>query len=191
MKIAISATGPTLDAEVDPRFGRCQYFIIADPETMEFEAVDNSSAMAAGGAGISAAQAIADKGVQAVLTGNCGPNAYQVLSSAGIQVITGVSGSVRGAIEGYRAGKFQSSAQANVPDHFGMGSVPGMGGGFGMGRGMGRGMGMGFGMTPPTGPAPQPQNPEQELQTLKTQSQAMAQQLADIQRRIEELEKRK
>jgi predicted Fe-Mo cluster-binding NifX family protein len=63
MRIAISASGSTLDAEVDPRFGRCQYFIIANPETMEFEAVDNSSAMAAGGAGISAAQMIADKGV--------------------------------------------------------------------------------------------------------------------------------
>jgi len=86
MRIAITAAGPTLDAEVDPRFGRCPYFIIVDPETMEFEAVDNSSAMAAGGAGISAAQAIAGKGVQAVLTGNCGPNAYGVLSSADIQV---------------------------------------------------------------------------------------------------------
>ena len=199
MKIAISATGPGLDAEVDPRFGRCQYFIVADPETMAFEAVDNSSAMAAGGAGISAAQEIVGKGVQAVLTGNCGPNAYQVLSSAGIQVITGVSGKVRDAIESYRSGKFKTSAQPNVPDHFGMGATGGRGAGFGMGRGVGRGMGagrgmgrgMGFGVTPPTGPAPQPQSPEQELQALKAQSQAVAQQLADIQRRIEELEKRK
>ena len=45
--------------------------------------MDNSSAMAAGGAGISTAQVIADKGVQAVLTENCGPNTYQVLSSSG------------------------------------------------------------------------------------------------------------
>ena len=94
MRIAISATGTTLDAEVDPRFGRCQYFIMADPETMEFEALENSSAMASGGAGISAAQMIAGKGLEAVLTGNCGPNAYQVLSAASIQVITGVSGKV-------------------------------------------------------------------------------------------------
>ena len=69
MKIAISATGKNLDAEVDPRFGRCQYFIIIDPETMQFEALENSSAMASGGAGISAAQMIAGKGVEAVLTG--------------------------------------------------------------------------------------------------------------------------
>ena len=200
MKIAISASGPTLDAEVDPRFGRCQYFIIADPEKMDFEAVDNSSAMAAGGAGISAAQMIAGKGVGAVLTGNCGPNAYQVLSAAGIQIITGVSGNIKDAIEDYRSGKFQASAQANVPDHFGMGGGSGMGGGMGMGRGMGggmgmgrgmgrgMGMGMGAGMTPPVNPASQ--NPEQELEALNAQSQVLAQQLDDIQRRIEGLEKK-
>jgi len=81
MKIALSATAPSLDAEVDPRFGRCRYFIIVDSQSMEFEAVDNSNAMAAGGAGISTAQMIASKGVEVVLTGNCGPNAYQTLSA--------------------------------------------------------------------------------------------------------------
>ena len=110
MKIAISATAPNLDAEVDPRFGRCQYFIIVDPETMQFEAVENSSAMASGGAGISAAQMIAGKGVQVVLTGNCGPNAYQVLSADGIQVITGVSGKVKDAVQSYKSGKFQADS---------------------------------------------------------------------------------
>ena len=184
MKIAISATGPTLDADVDPRFGRCQYFIIADPETMQFEAMDNSSATAAGGAGISAGQAIAGKGVQAVLTGNCGPNAHQVLSSSGIQIITGVSGKIKDAIEGYKSGKFQASAQANVPDHFGMGR------GMGMGGGMGRGMGGGMMPPAPASPAPQPQSPEQELEMLKAQSQALAEQEVEIQRRIEELGKK-
>jgi len=184
MRIAISATGPTLEAGVDPRFGRCQYFIIADPQTMEFEAVDNSSATAAGGAGISAGQMIVDKGVQIVLTGNCGPNAHQVLSSAGIQVITGVSGKIKDAIEGYRSGKFKASTQANVSDHFGMG-------GMGMGRGMGRGMGMNRGIVPPASPLPQSQSPEQEIEALKAQSQALAQQAVEIQRRIEELGKRR
>ena len=69
MNIAISASGQNLDAEVDPRFGRCQYFIIADTKTEEFEAINNTSATAAGGAGISAAQMIVEKGVEAVLTG--------------------------------------------------------------------------------------------------------------------------
>ena len=127
MKIAVSAMGTTLDAEIDPRFGRCQYFVIADPDTMEFEALENSGAMAGGGAGISTAQTIAGKGIEAVLTGNCGPNAYQVLSPAGIKVITGVSGKVQDAVQDYKAGKYQASSQPNVPGHFGMGRGKGMG----------------------------------------------------------------
>ena len=131
MKIAISARGATLDVEIDPRFGRCQYFVIADPDTMEFEALENSGAMAGGGAGISTAQTIAGKGIEAVLTGNCGPNAYQVLTAAGIKVVTGVSGKVQDAIQNYKSGKLKASSQPNVAEHFGMG------------RGMGRGGGMG------------------------------------------------
>jgi predicted Fe-Mo cluster-binding NifX family protein len=127
MKIAITANGPALDAGIDPRFGRCQYFIIVDPETMQFQALENSGAMAGGGAGISTAQMIAGKGVEVVLTGNCGPNAYEVLSAAGIKVITGVAGKVQDAVQGYKSGKFQSSSQPNVPGHFGMGRGRGMG----------------------------------------------------------------
>ena len=137
MKIAISATGPGLDAEIDPRFGRCQCFIIANPETMEFSAMDNAGAMATGGAGIAAAQTVVGTGVQAVLTGHCGPNAHQVLSAAGVQVITGVSGAVKQAIEGFQSGKLEASDRPNVPDHFGTGGATGRG--MGMGRGMGRG----------------------------------------------------
>jgi len=132
MKIAISAMGTTLDAEIDPRFGRCQYFIIVDPDTMQFESLDNSGAMAGGGAGVSTAQMIADRGVAGVLTGNCGPNAYQVLATAGIKVVTGVSGKVRDAVQSYKSGKLKASSQPNVAEHFGMG------GGMGRGRGMGR-----------------------------------------------------
>ena len=127
MKIAITANGPALDAGIDPRFGRCQYFIIVDPETMQLEALENSGAMAGGGAGISTAQMIAGKGVEVVLTGNCGPNAYEVLSAAGIKVVTGVAGKVQDAVQGYKSGKFQSSSQPNVPGHFGMGRGRGMG----------------------------------------------------------------
>jgi len=189
MKIAISAVGPSLDAEVEPRFGRCPYFIIVDPDTMQFEALENSSAMAAGGAGISTGQMIAAKGVQVVLTGNCGPNAYQVLSAAGIQIINGVSGKIGDAIQAYKSGQFQVTSQPNVAAHFGMGSGMGMGGG--MGKGMGMGQGMGAGMIPGVAPAPQPPtNLEQELQALRTQLQTLTQQLSDVQHRIEGLEKK-
>ena len=177
MKIAVSATALGLDAEVDPRFGRCQYFIIVDPQSMEFEALDNSNAMAAGGAGISTAQMIASKGAEVVLTGNCGPNAYQTLSAAGIQVITGVSGRIKDAIEAFKAGKFQPNAQPSVGSHHGMG----------VGCGMGRGMGMGPGIMPQA--APPAMSPEQEIEMLKSQAQMLGQQLNEIQRRLEELEK--
>jgi len=121
MKIAITSNGPTLESDVDPRFGRCKYFIVVDPDTKEYETLENSSAASAGGAGIASGQTVVGKGVSAVLTGNCGPNAYQVLSSAGIQVITGVSGRVGEAIELYRSGAFRTTAGPNVDAHFGMG----------------------------------------------------------------------
>jgi len=185
MKIAISATGPSLDAEVEPRFGRCPCFVIVDPDTMQFETVDNASAMAAGGAGTSAAQMIASKGAQVIITGNCGPNAYQVLSAAGIQIITGVSGKVQDAIQSYKSGQFEPTSQPNVASHFGVGRSTGMGGG--MGRGMGKGMGAG--MMPGAAQAPQPISPEQELETLKAQLEELTQHMSDVQRRIEELQK--
>ena len=99
MKIAVSVTGPDIDAEIDPRFGRCQYFLIVNTDTMEFDSIPNASATAMGGAGIQAAQTVAAKNVEIVITGNVGPNAFQTLNAAGIKVITGASGSARDAIE--------------------------------------------------------------------------------------------
>ncbi len=188
MKIAISATGASLDAAAEPRFGRCPYFIIADAETMEFKVMENSSAIAAGGAGISAAQSIVEKGVQAVLTGHCGPNAYKVLSAAGIQIITGVSGAVRDVIDAFRSGKLKASEQANVPDHFGMSATPSSGGAAGTGREKGKGCGGGRALY--SEPSGQQSMAGRELEELKDQAQTMARQLADIQRRIDEMEKK-
>jgi predicted Fe-Mo cluster-binding NifX family protein len=132
MKIALSAIGQTLDTDIDPRFGRCQYFVIADSDTMEFETIINSSFSAGGGAGIATARNIIGKGIEAVITGSCGPNAYNVLEAAGIKVITGVTGKVKDAVADYKTGKLKASSQPNVASHFGMG-----GGGMGRGRGMG------------------------------------------------------
>ncbi len=127
MKIAVSAVGEDLDAAVDPRFGRCRYFLLVDEATMRFEAVPNEAAMSGGGAGIQAAQIVADKGADVVLTGNVGPNAFRTLSAAGIKVITGVSGSVRSALERYKRGELRGADRPNVEGHYGIG------------RGMGRG----------------------------------------------------
>ena len=139
MKIAVSATGPNLEAEVDPRFGRCACFLIVETDDMSFEAVENQNAMMGGGAGIQSARLVADKGAQAVLTGNCGPNAFQTLGAASLKVITGVSGQIKDVVERFKKGELESAPQPNVPSHFGMGG----GGGRGMGRGMGGGMGGG------------------------------------------------
>jgi len=131
MKVAVSASSPTLDAQVDPRFGRCTYFVVVDPSTMAFEAVENESISATQGAGIAAARMIAGKGVAAVLTGNCGPNAYQALEAARVKVVTGVTGTVRDAVLAYADGALQASSQPNVAPHHGMGVA----GGRGMGGG--------------------------------------------------------
>ena len=135
MKIAVSATAPHLDAVLDPRLGRCQYFLIVDTESMEFEAIENPAIMAPGGAGIQAAQLIVEKSVEAVVTGNCGPNAFQVLSSAGIPVLVGASGSIREAIESYKRGELQPTPQASTGPGAGMRGGMGRGGGMGGGRG--------------------------------------------------------
>jgi len=99
MKIAVSANGRDLDAPIDPRFGRCAYFIIVDTDDMSFEVFDNESIALGGGAGIQSAQFVASKGAKVIITGNVGPNAVSTLSAAGVEVITGQTGTVRKAIE--------------------------------------------------------------------------------------------
>jgi predicted Fe-Mo cluster-binding NifX family protein len=121
LKVCVTASGNNLDTQLDPRFGRCAYLLIVDSETMQFEAVPNSAAGAAGGAGIQAAQTIANKGAKALITGNVGPNAFQALSAAGIEIITGASGTVREAVEKFRKGEFRKTDAPTVGDHFGAG----------------------------------------------------------------------
>jgi predicted Fe-Mo cluster-binding NifX family protein len=131
MKICVTATADSLDAQIDPRFGRCAYLIIVDSETMQFEAVPNSAAGATGGAGIQAAQTIANKGVELLITGNVGPNAFGALSAAGIEIFTGASGTVKEAVEKLKRGEFNKTGAPTVGGHFGMG---GRGGGRGAWR---------------------------------------------------------
>jgi len=121
MKICVSSAADSLDAPVDPRFGRCPYFIIVDLDTMQFEVVPNVASDAMGGAGIQAAQIIVSKGVKAVITGNVGPNAFQALSAAGIKIITGAYGTVREVIEKYKRGDLKETGSPTVGGHFGMG----------------------------------------------------------------------
>lgn len=102
-KICITSTGKEFESEVDPKFGRAKYFLFIDPDTMDYEAVENPNINAAHGAGIQSAQLISSKNVRFVLTGNCGPNAQRVLHSAGIKVITGVAGNVATALSKHKS----------------------------------------------------------------------------------------
>ncbi|MBN2527385.1 MAG: NifB/NifX family molybdenum-iron cluster-binding protein, partial [Deltaproteobacteria bacterium] len=166
MKIAISSNGTTLDSQVDPRFGRCPYFLIVDVETLNVEAIENPNVSLGSGAGIQTGQLISKHGAEYLLTGNCGPNAFRVLEAAEIQVVTGVSGNIREAIRQFKAGNCTATKKPNVESHYGMtqvatdssaegntmgmaadrgqsGGMGGMGGGRGGGMGGGRGGGMG------------------------------------------------
>lgn len=127
MKICVSASSNSLDTNVDSRFGRCPYFVIIDSETMEFDVVSNDSTNAAHGAGIQAAQTVVNNGAKVVITGNVGPNAFQVLSTTGIKVLTGVSGTIKEAVEKYKNDQLQETANPTVGGHFGMGKETGRG----------------------------------------------------------------
>ncbi len=120
MKIAITAKGEELNSEIDPRFGRCRYFVIVDTETMEFESIINESAMASGGAGPQAANAISKMGAKVVITGNVGPNAHRTLEAAGIKIITGSNGKVSEMVQKYKRGELSSSTSPTVGSHAGM-----------------------------------------------------------------------
>jgi predicted Fe-Mo cluster-binding NifX family protein len=122
MKICVSAVASSLDAQMDPRFGRCPYFVIVDSENMQFKAIPNLASGAMGGAGIQAAQTIASEGAKVLITGNVGPNAFQALAAAGIKIVTGASGSVREVIERYERGELKETGAPTVGGHFGMGA---------------------------------------------------------------------
>jgi len=209
MKVAVSSTGKDLDSQIDPRFGRCSYFVIVDVDTMSYQVFDNENIALGGGAGIQSAQFVASKGAQAVITGNCGPNAVRTLSAAGVKVIVGQRGSVRRAVDDYRDGNLKSTSEPNVSDHYGMqnsatqggGGVSdriismGMGRGSGMGRGMGRcggkgrGMGRGVGMGASARPSSDqaesgPLSPQEALKSLKDQMDGLQMQIEAIRSRI-------
>ena len=123
MRIAVTAQGTDLDSAMDPRFGRCRSFVIADSDSEEFEAFSNDGVMASGGAGTQSAQFLANKGVDAVITGNVGPNAARALEAAGTEVYSTAAGPVRDALQAFKAGKLSAVSGATVDAHHGMGRL--------------------------------------------------------------------
>ena len=135
MKICITSSGETLSSLVNPRFGRCPYFLVVDSESGEVTAVKNTGVRASRGAGVTAAQIVSDLGCEAVITGNVGPNAFYALNAAGIKIYTGALGrTCEAVLKDYNEGKL---SEVLAP------TGKGRGWGAGFGRGCGRGWGRG------------------------------------------------
>ena len=119
MKLAFSTAGTTPDAPLDPRFGRASTFLVLDMETKDFDLIDNGESVgAAQGAGIQAAQRLVRADVHGLVTGHCGPKAFQVLSAAGIEVYYSTAPTIREALEEFESGKLERSSGADVRGHW-------------------------------------------------------------------------
>ncbi len=131
MKICISSSGNNLEAAVDPRFGRCLYFIFLDDKNPDdFKAVQNAGVRAMRGAGIQAAQTVVNEKAESVITGNVGPNAFGALNSSGIRIFQAPSGiKAKQALEEFKNNNLQELAQP-----FGGFGSGGRGRGFSRGR---------------------------------------------------------
>ena len=119
MKVAVTSQGPELSSQVDPRFGRARYFVVVDTDSGEFTAHDNTKNVdAVQGAGIQAGRTVVELGVAAVITGHVGPKAFGALQAGGIKVYPNASGTVKEAVEAFKAGQLQPAEQADVEGHW-------------------------------------------------------------------------
>lgn len=120
MKVAVTSQGEALDSPVDERFGRAANFLVVDTEDGTFAVVPNRQNLeAAQGAGVQAAQKVAEQGVEAVITGHCGPKAHRGLMAAGVKIFTGAAGMTAGeAVEAFKAGKLPEAEAADVGVHW-------------------------------------------------------------------------
>jgi predicted Fe-Mo cluster-binding NifX family protein len=171
MRIVVTASGAGLDAQTDPAFGRCPTYVFVETETadkdrsLELEALDNPAMNAPGGAGIQAAQFVVERGAQAVVTGNVGPNAFDVLQSAGLPVYLFSGGTVQEAVEAYKAGRLSTAGSASTSAH--------------------AGMGQGAGTTAPVADLSR----EEEVTALKKATGDLRRQLAEVMERLDQLER--
>ncbi len=119
MKVVVTSQGSDLSSQVDPRFGRAKNFIVVDTETDEFSVHDNTQNRdAAQGAGIQAGRTVVDLGVASVITGHVGPKAFTTLQAGNVKVYPGASGTVKEAVEKFKAGQLQGAEKANVEGHW-------------------------------------------------------------------------
>jgi predicted Fe-Mo cluster-binding NifX family protein len=120
MKIILSIASPSLNSEIDPRFGRGTYLLVVETDTMQWEAHPNPGVNASGGAGIQAAQFVTDRKAEAVISGDFGPNAFNALKAAGIAMyLYGDCRTARQAVERFQAGKLQQVGAPTQSGHHG------------------------------------------------------------------------
>jgi predicted Fe-Mo cluster-binding NifX family protein len=120
MKVAVSATGETMDSPIDPRFGRAARFVLFDTDSGTVETADNSDGVqSAQGAGIQAAETVSRLGAECLITGHCGPKAFRALEAAGIEVYTGASGTISEALRQLEEGRLQRADGPDVGGHWG------------------------------------------------------------------------
>ena len=118
MKIAFSASGDSLDAQLDARFGRAAKFLIVDSDTDEYVVVDNTQNLnAAQGAGIQSAQHVVSAGAGALVSGHTGPKAFKVLSAAG-RIYLSSAATVRDALDAWKKGELHKIDTADVEGHW-------------------------------------------------------------------------
>ena len=119
MKVAVTAQDKELSSEIDLRFGRAKWLIVVDTETGDYEAHDNIVNLnAVQGAGIQTGKNIAGLGVEAVITGNVGPNAFKTLNAANIKIFLAGKQTVQDSVDSLKAGKLKEIEQANVEGHW-------------------------------------------------------------------------
>ena len=168
MRIVVTANGSGLNVPASPVFGRCPAYVFVDTESMQVEAAENPAIAASGGAGIQAAQFVIERGAQAVVTGNVGPNAFDVFQSAGVPVYLFGGGTVREAVEAYEAGRLEAVSGANAQ----------------AGGGMGRGARSAFSSSSPVSPS---LTREEEIATLKETIGGLREQLAEVMEKLDGL----
>lgn len=123
MKIAISSTGKDLESNVDVRFGRCPYFLIVeieDKKIKKVKAIENIATAQAGGAGITAAQIVANEKVEVIISVNMGPRAFDVFGQLGIKVYQG-QGKIKDVVQQFIDGKLKEISTPTGPQHMGIG----------------------------------------------------------------------
>jgi len=119
MKIAITSQDTDLDSPIDPRFGRAAYILIVDTDSYAVEVIDNSENLNTfKGAGIQAAATLSKSGVEVLLTGYCGPNAFKTLQAAGIKVVNDITGTVKDTVDAFNKGNVTFADDANVEAHW-------------------------------------------------------------------------